>query len=134
MAKLPAFAKAFVGRWRIVEMDVWDKDFLDLVETAHLTFKGAADGEIAFGALKGFLDIRYGTRDGSASAEFSWEGNDENDPDALSKLSWEFVFVDDDSTDGTGSVLRDVCRGDAHVRMLRRIGRRSLSSAVVEAS
>ncbi len=39
MAKLPAFAKAFAGRWRIVEMDVWDKDFLDLVETAHLTFK-----------------------------------------------------------------------------------------------
>jgi hypothetical protein len=57
MAKLPAFAKAFAGRWRIVEMDVWDKDFLDLVETAHLTFKGAADGEIAFGALKGFLDV-----------------------------------------------------------------------------
>jgi hypothetical protein len=79
MAKLPAFAKAFAGRWRIVEMDVWDKDFLDLVETAHLTFKGAADGEIAFGALKGFLDVRYGTRDGSACAEFSWEGN-ENDP------------------------------------------------------
>jgi hypothetical protein len=44
---------------------------------AHLTFKGAADGEIA---LKGFLDIRYGTRDGSACAEFSWEGNDENAP------------------------------------------------------
>jgi hypothetical protein len=38
------------------------------------------DGEIAFGALKGFLDVRYGTRDGSACAEFSWEGNDENDP------------------------------------------------------
>jgi hypothetical protein len=80
MAKLPAFAKAFAGRWRIVEMDVWDKDFLDLVETAHLTFKGATDGEIAFGALNGFLDVRYGTRDGSACAEFSWEGNDENDP------------------------------------------------------
>jgi hypothetical protein len=57
-----------------------DKDFLDLVETAHLTFKGAADGEIVFGALKGFLDVRYGTRDGSACAEFSREGNDENDP------------------------------------------------------
>ena len=70
MAKPPAFTKAFAGCWRIVEMDVWDKDFLDLVETAHLTFKGAADGEIAFGALKGFLDVRYGTRDGSASAEF----------------------------------------------------------------
>ena len=79
MAKVPAFAKAFAGRWRIVEMDVWDKDFLDLVEEAHLTFTGAADGEIAFGALKGFLDVRYGARDGAASAEFSWQGHDENE-------------------------------------------------------
>ena len=37
MAKVPGFAKAFAGRWRIVEMDNWDSDFLDLVEEAHLT-------------------------------------------------------------------------------------------------
>jgi hypothetical protein len=80
MAKVPGFAKAFAGRWRIVEMDNWDSDFRDLVEEAHLTFEGKSDGEIAFGALKGFLDVRYGTRDGSACAEFSWEGHDENDP------------------------------------------------------
>jgi hypothetical protein len=55
-------------------MDVWDSDFLDLVEEAHLTFQGKSDCEIAFGALKGFLDVRYGTRDGSACAEFSWVG------------------------------------------------------------
>jgi hypothetical protein len=52
----------------------------DLVEEALLTFESNSDGEIAFGALKGFLDVRYGTRDGSACAEFSWEGHDENDP------------------------------------------------------
>ena len=80
MAKVPGFAKAFAGRWRIVEMDNWDSDFIDLVEEAHLTFEGKSDGEIAFGALKGFLDVRYGARDGSACAEFSWEGHDENDP------------------------------------------------------
>lgn len=80
MAKVSAISKAFVGRWRIVEMDVGDNDFLDLVNEARLTFRGAADGEIAFGALKGFLDVRYGARDGSACAEFSWEGHDENDP------------------------------------------------------
>jgi len=34
-----AFAKAFAGRWRIVETDNWDNDFLDLVEEAHLTFE-----------------------------------------------------------------------------------------------
>lgn len=86
MAKLPAFAKAFAGRWRIVEMDVWDDEFLDLVEQAHLTFKGAADGEIAFGALKGFLDVRYGARAGAACAEFSWEGHDDDHP-----ASWSWL-------------------------------------------
>ena len=80
MAKVAAFANAFAGRWRIVEMDLWDNDFLDLVEEAHLTFRGAANGEIAFGALAGQLDVRYGARDGSACAEFSWQGQDENDP------------------------------------------------------
>lgn len=80
MARVPGFAKAFAGRWRIVEMDNWDSEFLDLVEPAHLTFEGKSDGEIAFGALKGFLDVRYGARDGSTCAEFSWEGRDENDP------------------------------------------------------
>jgi hypothetical protein len=29
---------SFAGRWRIVGMDNWDSDFLDLVEAAHLTF------------------------------------------------------------------------------------------------
>ena len=70
----PATAK-LVGRWRIVEVDIWDKDFLDLVETAHLTFKGAADGEIAFGALKAFLDIEYSR----SSVGFTCEGFDEMD-------------------------------------------------------
>jgi hypothetical protein len=54
MAKVSRFAKAFAGRWRIVEMDNWDSDILDLVEEAHLTFEGKSDGEIAFGALKAF--------------------------------------------------------------------------------
>ena len=86
MAKVPAFAKAFAGRWRIVEMDVWDNDFLDQVEEAHITFKESADGEIAFGALNGYLDVRYGSRDGAACAEFSWEGYDDNDPASRSRM------------------------------------------------
>lgn len=79
MAKVPAFARAFAGRWRIVEMDMWDNDVLDIGEEAHLTFKGDSQGEIAFVALKGFLDVRYGSRDGNACAEFSWQGHDDND-------------------------------------------------------
>ena len=75
MAKVPAFARAFAGRWRIVEMDTWDNDVLDLGEEAHLTFEGHSQGEIAFVALKGFLDVRYGARDGNACAEFLMAGD-----------------------------------------------------------
>jgi hypothetical protein len=80
MAKVPAFAKAFVGRWRIVEMDVWDNDVLDEFEEAHITFKGGRDGEIAFAALSGSLDVRYGARDGSAGAGVLLGGFDDNEP------------------------------------------------------
>ena len=35
MRRASALANAFEGRWRITEMDVWDNDYLDLVEPAH---------------------------------------------------------------------------------------------------
>lgn len=73
-----ALAKAFTGRWRIAEMDVWDD--LDLAEPAHITFEGDHDGSFAFVAVSGQMDVRYGARDGSACAEFSWEGFDDAEP------------------------------------------------------
>lgn len=50
----------------------------------------------------------------------------------LPEIAWEVVFVDDDSTDGTVAALRDLARRDSRVRVVHRIGRRGLSSAVVE--
>jgi dolichol-phosphate mannosyltransferase len=50
----------------------------------------------------------------------------------LTELAWEIIFVDDDSCDGTLDVLRDISRSDSRVRLLHRIGRRGLASAVVE--
>lgn len=51
---------------------------------------------------------------------------------ALAGLNWEVIFVDDASTDGTPELIEDIARSDTRVRMLRRFGRRGLSSAVVE--
>lgn len=51
---------------------------------------------------------------------------------ALPSVAWEVVFVDDNSHDGTQEVVVERCRVDPRIRMLRRIGRRGLSSAVVE--
>ncbi|HEX8383997.1 MAG TPA: glycosyltransferase family 2 protein [Sphingomonas sp.] len=51
---------------------------------------------------------------------------------ALAGLSWETIFVDDDSPDGTGDAARVLALTDPRVRVIQRIGRRGLSSACVE--
>jgi hypothetical protein len=76
--RTPAFARAFAGRWRIAEMDEWEE--LDLIEPAHITFTGRDGGRLVFGAVVADLDLRYGARAGSACAEFSWEGSDDDSP------------------------------------------------------
>ena len=50
----------------------------------------------------------------------------------LAGIEWEVVFVDDDSPDGTADIGRELARHDRRVRIIRRIGRRGLSSACVE--
>ena len=51
---------------------------------------------------------------------------------ALAGIEWEAIFVDDGSSDGTLELLTKIAQSDRRVRMIRRIGRRGLSSAVVE--
>src|SRR5262245_8262128 len=51
---------------------------------------------------------------------------------ALAGVRWEVIFVDDDSQDRTRDIVLQRCRIDPRVRLIHRIGRRGLSSAVVE--
>lgn len=50
----------------------------------------------------------------------------------LEGISWEVVFVDDDSPDGTSELVREIAEKDNRVRCIQRIGRRGLSSACIE--
>ena len=52
--------------------------------------------------------------------------------EALENVEWEVIFVDDDSSDATAELARELARSDGRVRCLHRIGRRGLSTAVVE--
>ena len=63
--KAPANCR-LIGRWRIVEADLWDRAHLDLCGPAALTIT-AQDGEIAFGALEAVLEVEY-ARDSMAFA------------------------------------------------------------------
>jgi hypothetical protein len=64
-----------IGRWRITEADLWDRDHLDLVAPAMIVIGGAGHGEIAFGAMQASLDLEYAR----SAVFFTWAGIDEMD-------------------------------------------------------
>jgi hypothetical protein len=64
-----------IGRWRIVEADLWDRGYLNLGGPAMITIGADNNGEIAFGALQAGLDLSYSP----SMVFFTWAGFDEMD-------------------------------------------------------
>ncbi|MGI9492929.1 MAG: polyprenol monophosphomannose synthase [Geminicoccaceae bacterium] len=52
---------------------------------------------------------------------------------ALGRTSWAAIIIDDDSEDGTYDVVQTIAAEKSHIKVVRRIGRRGLSSACIEA-
>jgi dolichol-phosphate mannosyltransferase len=50
----------------------------------------------------------------------------------LDTVSWEVIFVDDDSPDGTAERMCEISRRDRRVRCLQPIGRQGLTTACIE--
>ncbi|MGH9080933.1 MAG: hypothetical protein ACRDYE_12835 [Acidimicrobiales bacterium] len=69
-----------VGRWRIVEMELWRQEDVDLVAAGFIEFERDHMGSLGFIAVQGGIDWRAAPRDGRPGVEFSWEGFDEGDP------------------------------------------------------
>ena len=64
-----------IGRWRIVSSDVWERDYLDLVQSAFNHIGQDGRGELAFGAVNASLDLAYS----HTVVFFAFEGFDEGD-------------------------------------------------------
>jgi hypothetical protein len=81
-----------IGSWRIVDMEVWDRDAFELEGPATFTFEADGTGGFHLIAVQGWIDARFVTREGQAAVEFSWEGNNERDP--ASGRGWAILEED----------------------------------------
>jgi len=81
-----------MGTWRIVEMEVWDREAFELEGPALITFEPDGTGAFNLIAVHGWIDARFLAREGRDAVEFSWEGNDERDP--ASGRGWAILAGD----------------------------------------
>src|SRR3954452_4560018 len=64
-----------IGQWRIVEADIWERDYLDLVEPATLRIGNDGTAEFTFGVVQAGGEYEYA----ETSVFFRWSGMDEGD-------------------------------------------------------
>ncbi|KAF0205080.1 MAG: hypothetical protein FD172_4096 [Methylocystaceae bacterium] len=95
-----------VGRWRIVEADLWDRDYLDLCGPTAIVIGAEGRGEIAFGAMQATLDIEYSR----SSIGFAWTGFDKGDEisgeGAAELLDDGFIEIEFEYHNGDDAVLK----------------------------
>lgn len=87
-----ASTNAFFGSWRIDEMELWDREAIDLLGPGFFKFGSHGIGEFRFCAVEGGMDCRFGERDGHPLVEFSWIGSDERDD--ASGRGWAVIDKD----------------------------------------
>ena len=68
-------AHPFEGDWRIIEMELWGQDAIDLLGPAYITFEPRKkSGQFQFIAVHGLMDCRFTERDSlpASSARRRW--------------------------------------------------------------
>jgi hypothetical protein len=79
----------YLGRWRIVEMEMWDQDYIDIEVPGYILFDENDLGEFQFGTVEGSLDYRIEPYEETERLEFSWSGSAEMDP--ISGRGWAII-------------------------------------------
>ncbi|HEY5854964.1 MAG TPA: hypothetical protein VIW24_13135 [Aldersonia sp.] len=89
--------RSLTGRWRIVELDLWDLDAINLVEPGFIEFAADGTGQFGFIVVRGRMDCRTIERRGRSGSEFTWDGDDESDQ--VSGRGWA-ILTDDATLEG----------------------------------
>ena len=64
--------KPFAGNWRIVEMEVWDQDYVDMEVPGFIRIGSDGTGRFQFGLVSGDIDGRVEQCGNAPRFEFSW--------------------------------------------------------------
>src|SRR5882724_1803745 len=90
-----AVKKHFVGAWRIIELDGYTADYVDLCCPAKMKISTRGSGSFDFGAVGAEID---GRMDDLADTvfRFSFEGEDEGDP----FIGYGYCLVEGDQMSG----------------------------------
>jgi hypothetical protein len=86
----------YIGKWRVIEMELWDQDFVDMETEGYFRFGDDELGYFQFGLVQGQIDYRLEKTGNIERLEFSWNGQDEND----SALGRGWAVVRDDFIEG----------------------------------
>lgn len=68
----------FLGKWRIIEMEQWGQNYVDLVVPGYINFDDGG-GKFQFGTVTGFIDYRVEAYGNGTRLEFSWDGKSDSD-------------------------------------------------------
>ncbi len=88
----------YLGKWKITEMEVWDRDYIDLVVPGFIEFEADQSGSFQFGTVRGWTDYRIEKLDDVEMIAFSWEGFGDTDP--ACGRGWAMIVGDGDELYG----------------------------------
>jgi len=77
--RAPKSPNPFIGMWRIVEMELWDKDYIDLEGPGSLSSTKGVTATLDLAQFKAIL-IAVSRTTQKLSASSSLEGNNDADP------------------------------------------------------
>jgi hypothetical protein len=80
--------REFVGKWRITETEVWDREALDMLVPAHMTFGANGRAQFEMICVVGEMDCEFE----EDRVDFTWAGNDEMDE--ASGRGWAVIKKD----------------------------------------
>ena len=66
---------AILGRWRIIDMEQWEQDFIDAEMPGFIRFDPDDMGEFHFGYVHGQMDCEQTEWDGQPTVEWSGMGS-----------------------------------------------------------